>query len=112
MKKRFIIFVSRIVFKHLFKLVLEEEFLRTDQRGNVWYNGKVLTKEQRIDIKDQAQLIIKQPLFMMLVKEMQYVASRRMYHDSKDEIDMLGGKMLLYLIDVLCKKLYNIGGLK
>lgn len=112
MKKKILIAVSKYVFKHLFKLVLEEEILRPDKNGNIWYRGRYLTKEERQDLEEQAKLILKQPLWEMLTKEMEYLANKRMFHESKDEIDMLGGKMMLYLIDVLRKKLYNIRGFK
>lgn len=102
------LWISQWAFRHLYKLVLPEEILRPDGTGRIYFRGKTLEKEEMSDLGEQARLIMKQPVFRMLMLEMTDVANRKIFHESKDTTDILAGKMALYTVDVLEKKLYNI----
>lgn len=108
MKKRVMQWTVNMLSKHLFKMVLEHEFLQADAKGHMWYQGRMLSKDEIADLGEQARLITKQPLWGMLMLEMQHVAQKKMFYESKDAWDMTSGKLMLKVIEVMSKKLYNI----
>ena len=108
MKKLLMQWTVNLLTKHLFKMVLEHEFLNVDAKGRLWYQGRQLSKDEVADLGEQARLILKQPLWMLLTTEMQHVAQKKMFHESKDAWDMTSGKLMLKVIEIMSKKLYNI----
>lgn len=99
-----------VIAKDLFNDVSEKDILRY-VRGKFYFNGKVLTEAQQKDIILQAQALLKSDLFLLLMREMVYEGNKKIYHDSKDLQDLLAGKMVLWTVDVLKKKVENIAKL-
>ena len=96
----------------LFKLVSENDFYRVGEKGTLIHRGRVLTDVEKHRIISEAKFLQSSETLLALLAEMIYVANKRIYFDSKDATDMLGGKMVLWTIDVLVKKIDNLSKLK
>jgi hypothetical protein len=108
MKKYIINFIAG----KLFKLVTEDEFLRVDPKtGNVHYRGTVLTKQSVESLAHEAKNIKSSELYKVMLNEMTFIANKKMFFDSTSETDILAGKMILWTLDVLSRKIDNISRL-
>lgn len=96
----------------LFKLVIEEEILATNRAGQLCFNGVPLTQDQKATLKSQADTIRSSELWRLLVKDMTFVANKKIYFESKSENDIMFAKCTLWTLDVICKKIDNISSLK
>lgn len=107
--KRIKLRIANWLFKKYFKLILEEEILFCDPKtGKMYLRGNELTKEQVSALASQARAIRDTEFWGLLLKEMQYLAIRKGFIESLSVDDNLGGKFMLYTIDVLSKKVYNM----
>lgn len=107
MKQKLLNYITR----HLFKFITAEEFLRMDA-GKLIIGNHILTNEEKAGVIADAQAIKNTKLWSLLLKEMQYVAQKRMYFESSSEDDILAGKMTLWTIDIMDKKINNLTKLK
>lgn len=99
--------------KHLFKLITEDEFLKFNQKdGKIYLRGNPLTKDQMNSISEQAKTIQSLELWGLLMKEMTFIANKKIALESTSINDVLGGKYILYTLDVLSRKVYNLSNQK
>lgn len=82
-----------IVMRQLFCMPTEPEIFE-----------KLPEKNKKTLIQD-AEIIKQTDLWNMLVNEMKYIARKKMYDESRCWEDMLGGKFMLYTLDVMEKKM-------
>jgi hypothetical protein len=85
-----------IVMRHLFCMPTEPEIFE-----------KLPEKNKKTLIQD-AEIIKQTDLWNMLINEMKFIACKRMYDESKVWDDMLGGKFMLYTLDVIEKKINKL----
>src|SRR3972149_7488913 len=95
----------------LFNSVSEKDIL-VFENSKLIHNGNVLTVAEVRIIIEQAKTIQSLDLWRLLVDEMKYIANKKMYFDSKSEEDILAGKMVLWTVDVLEKKISNLSKLR
>jgi len=101
--------IAKFIFRHYFKLVLEEEILRFDPKTNsMYFNGNKLSQEKVSSLGEQARLIQSTELWGLMIREMQYLANDKIFNKSLTMNDTLGGKFILYTLDIMSKKVYNI----
>lgn len=100
------------VMKSFLKTILEEEILRSDKNGNLIHRGKTLTASTKSGIILEAQGLNNSELLKILLLEMEFLGNKRIFNDSNDAGDMLGGKMVLWTVDVLRKKINSLSNLK
>ena len=95
--------------KNFFKLVTEDEFLRYEEKtGRVFNRNIPLTQAQIDGIIHEAKSIQENQLFQYMVKEMTFLANKKMFFDSTSENDIVAGKMILWTLDVMTRKIDNI----
>ena len=104
--------VFTLITKHLFKIITQDDFLTVDKQGIIWHKGNALSVAQRQGLIKMANEIRNNELFTLLMKEMTFVANKEIYFNSKTISDVLGGKMCLWTLDVLTKKIENLSNLK
>jgi len=99
--------------KDLFNEPIKDfDLLQEPIAGKLIYQGRVLTLSEKDNIISQAKLIKSIELFGMLTNEMKYLCEKKIYLDSKDHFDIATGKMGLWFIDVLKKKLDRLSTMK
>lgn len=99
------------LFKELFNGITADDVMKFDGRNFV-VGDKVLPANDNIDIVSGAQTIKEMYVWKQLMKDMKWEANKRMYFDSKTTEDILAGKMILWTIDVIEKKLENLSKIK
>lgn len=101
--------IANYLLKNLFKVVLESEIIHVDKKTGAWYlRGTKLSEEQINSLIQQAKTLQGLELFHLLLAEMKFISNKRMFDEALSTEDLLGGKWMLYTIDVLSKKVYNI----
>jgi len=91
----------------LFNTVGENDIL-TYKNGQ-WYNeGRALTEEEVHQIKSEAQTFKKFRLYEILNAEVKYHAARKMYYQSQTVDDLMAGKMIEYVWDIVKTKLNKL----
>jgi len=98
--------------KNLFTVLDESAQLRMLTGGVMTYKGRILTEAEKRRIIEESKLILAVGLWEVLMDDMKQVACKKMYEEATDEELLVGGKWMLYTLDVLNKKLYNLSRLK
>lgn len=91
--------------KDVFNTISEDEILKTGEKGLWEHKGKVLTKEQVAMLKEQAATFSDSALWKILKAELCWHAQDKGFLKSQTVADQLSGKILVYLTQVIDKKL-------
>ncbi len=79
---------------------------------DIIHKGKTFTGEQKRAIISEAEQLDVFPLWGILKEEMQHLAAKKIYIDSKTEEDILFAKAVLWTINALDRKVKTISKLK
>lgn len=107
-KKLILRHATHFVVKHLLKTITEEDVLRPAANGGIMVRGKVISREQQEQLEAEAEYIKNSVTMKLLLKDMEYLAHQTMFEKSSSFDDMLFGKAMLYVIDILKKKIHNL----
>ena len=99
-----------LLVKHLYKWQTEEDILIQNKDG-VFLFGKKLSREQIDDIRQQADMMKNLELYQILQQELTKTANKNIFFSSTDIDDCYFGKVQLYLLDVIDKKLSRLSNL-
>ena len=99
--------IQNEVFKGLFNGITEDDVLKFT-KGKFIVGGKELTPEDTHAIIAGAASIKEMLVWQQLLKDMKYEANRMMFDTSLKYEDMLAGKMVLWTLDVMEKKLASL----
>lgn len=103
------IFINWIV-KDLFNTVGKDDILRVE--GNdIYYKKRKLGKSTVDKIKEDANSFEGSTIWRILKNELKYVHNLRMFEHGKTDEDLLAGKMGLYNLDIIEKKIAQIKNL-
>lgn len=92
---------------HLFSTVSDEDIIKID--GTTWYNrGRELTEEEKAQLKSEARSLQNMFLWKALCEEVHLHAYKKGYLEATKEFDLIGGKMLMYSIDIIKTKIKRI----
>lgn len=93
--------------KHHFNTIDEEDILQ--EKGRDWLiAGKVLPEEQTKLLISEAQIFLKTRLWKVLQTDIKYQLNKRMFIRSKDENDLIAGKIGLFILDALRTRLNSL----
>ena len=81
-------------------------------KGNLFLKGKVLDDDKVDQINDDSEKFANSVIWKLLTDDAKYHANHIMFEKSQSYDDMLFGKALLYLIDILEKRLKRLSNLK
>lgn len=107
-QKRWIKFLAG----HLFNTITEDDILKVLPGNVLMYRGKKMEKEWVSQLREKAMIFSNSVLWEMLSNEVKYLSNLRMYEKGKTDDDLLAGKMALYVLEVLDKKLKELSSLK
>lgn len=102
-------FINLLV-RHLFNLVTEDDVLRMVGR-TITFQGQTLSKEMVLKLAADAKTWRDSMLWQVLATEVRFKASERMFEKSMSVDDMLAGKMALYNLEVIEKKIAQLSNL-
>lgn len=106
LRRKFINFIAR----QIFNLVVENDILKVS--GNkVIHKGRVLTNDEKKSIIGQAKSMNEMFFWELLLTEMKHIGNQKIYFESKTESDLLAGKMILWVVDVMERKVKNLSNL-
>ena len=94
--------------KKSFNTVGSDDILKVADNGKWLYEGRELTETEVQHLKETAENFKNSRLYKVLDKELKYQANRRMFIDSQNVNDLVAGKLLLFLWDVVKTRLKRI----
>lgn len=95
--------------KKSFNTITKEDILKIEN-GEWTLEGKSLLQAQLVSIQQSASSFKAGIFWRVIQKELRYRANRAMFIKSDTAIDMLGGKTLLFYIDIINSKVEEIVG--
>lgn len=101
-----------LISSQLFARTKREKDVLQQKNGQLYLRGKVLTPAQRIDLAKQATDLLEMPLVRILLDEMYYLGSKKIFYDSTSTEDLQFGKAVLWVVDILEQKINNLTKLK
>ena len=96
-------FVQFLV-QRLFNTITEDDLLKTIGR-DTYFQGKVLSPEIFVKVKQDAIVFRESLLWKVVSNDAKFRANKQIFESSNNTQDILFGKALLYLLDVIEKKL-------
>lgn len=94
--------------KHLFNAISAEDILKENPDGTLNFEDKTLPVSYRKDLREQANLLPNLMLWKVLMKDIQYQLNKKMYLESQITQDMLWGKLITWLWDVLNTRIRSL----
>ncbi len=94
--------------KKSFTTVSEDDILKVITDTKWLYGGRELSETEVASLKEQADSFRNSHLFQILEKDLRYQANRKMFIESRNTEDLVAGKLLLYLWDVVKTRLKKI----
>lgn len=100
-----------LLVRKLFNTITADDILKLENQ-NMFLKGKRLTTEQITELKENAERFADSVVWKLLSDDIKYHANYLMYEKSKDYQDMMFGKAILYVVDIINKRLKWISRLK
>lgn len=101
--------LRKFTFSNLFNGVNEDDFLVFNKSTKSFkINSKTVGLSELKKIKEHTKFINSSSVFKLILNEMKSIAYLKMFENSQTEKDLLAGKMMLYNIEVLRKKIFNL----
>ena len=104
LQRKFINLLTR----HLFNGVTEHDILIIPKKGVIVYKGRVLTPEHSDKIKNDASIFANSVLWKHLRDDAKFQANKMMFEKSESAVDINNGKIMLYLLEVIDKKMRQL----
>jgi hypothetical protein len=76
------------------------------------HNGKILTKEEKNAIINEAKFFESDELLQTLLNDVDYVGHKKLYSDSTNEYDLYFAKGILFAVQVLKLKIAKLANKK
>lgn len=105
-----------LIFKHkiltlavqrIFKAIIDEDVLT--EKNNIWFfKGRALDASQKNALISQAADFQDSILWKILFQDMAHQSKKRMFLESKTEIDLIAGKLALFNLDVMKTRLKSM----
>jgi hypothetical protein len=99
------------IVKNLFNGITDDDILHHD--GQTLYLGKKPLSQRDVkEIVTGAKVIQEMYAWQLISKELKQIANQTMYEKSKSVDDMVFGKVMLLVVDLIEKKLKKLSSLK
>ena len=99
------------VFKHLFNGITEDDILTVIGK-TVIHKGVALSQEQKNSIIMAADNLKSNNALLAILTDLKFTANKKIYHDSLSIEDVIAGKMALWVVDLIEKKIVSLSNLK
>ena len=93
--------------KDLFNMISEEDVLRF-RDGDWYFEGKPMVEAEYMQLKEDALLLLKMKLWKIIKKDIAYALNRKMFLESRVEQDLISGKLIYVLDDIIQKRLKRL----
>lgn len=97
--------VLTLAVKRLYATIGPEDIIQIITSGHWLLAGKPLTEGQIKALRDEANLIQGLSIWKVLQTEVKYHATKKMFIESRTLMDLEGGKLLLYFLDIMNTRL-------
>ncbi len=87
--------------KHLFCTISADDILKENSDGTLKFEDKLLDFSYRKDLREQAKLLPNLLLWRVIQKDIQYQLRKKMFEEATITGDMVWGKLLIWLNDVI-----------
>ncbi len=102
--------VTNWLTRHLLKaMTVDDILLISGKEASI--GGHQLSKEEILNLKEEAQNFRESALYRFLIKEIKYKATLQRYDAAKTADDMIFGKAMLYNFDLVARFIRNISSL-
>lgn len=93
--------------KHLFKAIGPDDILHTE--GNQWYfEGKPMMQADVSRLKEEAQQLLSMKIWRVIKLDIRYQLSKKMFEQANTELDLVWGKLITYLDDIIRNRLQKM----
>jgi len=99
--------ILQFLLRKLYLAPTDDSFIKING-GIITKNGKPLSKAQTDNYKAQANTLKEMELFNDLLKQLKYNATQSIYYKSQNIDDIIFGKVILYVIELIEKKINAI----
>ena len=104
--------LSNFLAKHLYNCITEDDILQVYSRNKVIYKGRNLPPDQISKISDNARMFKNSLLWGAISDEVKQKLNYRMYVGGKSDEDLLAGKIGLYILEIIERKIQELSNLK
>lgn len=106
-------FLFRIISRRLIGMLSDEELLHVDPKsGKAYVGGREISRDELDEISDDAKAIMKSKAFALVYRAMLDAARKKIFDEGHDRFSLDQGKMVLWTLDVMVKKISNVASLK
>lgn len=100
--------LAKFLVGEVFNTITSEDILRV-KTPTIWlYKGKELTEGQVKQLRNQATAMYNSDLWKMIRDELRYYAQKKTMEEGQTESDLISGKMLQYLTDIVDSRLKSM----
>lgn len=100
--------VLTLAVKKLFNTIGADDIFSIHESGHWMFEGKPIRPEEVKLLKAEAMQFQNSFLWRVLQKELKYQANKKMFIESREVIDMVAGKLLVYYIDIISTRLKHM----
>lgn len=93
--------VLTMAVKRLFNTVGPDDILKIHNETQWTHAGRPLRLEEITLLRAEAEQFMRSRLYKILQDEVRYLANKKMFIDSREVIDIVAGKLLLYYVDIV-----------
>lgn len=97
--------VKRELLKKLYNTISEDDILRMDDKGNWFFEGKMLPDAVKKQVIAEANVFLDTKLWQILQNDVKYQANKRMYLESTKIEHLEQGKAWTYVLDIFKTRL-------
>jgi hypothetical protein len=95
--------------KKLFNTIGADDILRVDPETKLWvFQGKTLSEADMINLREEAKILRSMKLWRVLKMDIRYQLNRKMFEESRITMDLVWGKLILWLDDVIRTRLQTL----
>ncbi len=94
--------------KHLFNTIGADDILQENSKGEWRYGDKTLLPAQQKLLIAEAKVFLTTRLWKVLQDDVKHQLNKRMYTLSKNENDLIAGKIGLFVLDALRTRLNSL----
>lgn len=104
--------ILTLAVKKLFNTVDADDILHVNEYGQWMFEGRPMLDAEVKALIEEAKTFQAMKLYRVLITDMKYQANKRMYVKSETILDLVAGKLLVWLIDVIKDRLKKMSEVK
>lgn len=94
--------------KHLFNTIGEDDILKENSKKEWIYADKILNEDRKKLLISEAKVFTNTRLWKVLQADVKHQLNRKMFDRSQADIDLIAGKIGLFILDALKTRLNSL----